>query len=254
MAFVGIDREIENHWIYQDAEYFKVWFEILLRARFSNEPEKTMMEGKLIIIERGQFIFGRISWSKRLGVSEQRLRTLFKKLSDDGMVEAIQKYPKFSLYRVKNYEKYNQQTNHQQDQSAQGNSGTVNQQSNNGSTSSQPAANQQPTTQEQGSNKVNKDKKVLKKEYAEKVTLTESEYQKLVEKYGSEEWVKLAIDKLSNYKCSRKTKYTSDYHVLIGWVYEDFTNNKLRLVSGGNMNAVNGGYTAGAQPKRDLGF
>ncbi|MDQ0062354.1 hypothetical protein [Paenibacillus harenae] len=163
MAFIGIDREIESHWIYQDAEYFKVWFEILLRARYSSDPEKTMLEGKLVTVERGQFIFGRISWSKRLGISEQRLRTLFKKLVSDGMVEPIQKFPKFSLYRVKNYEKYNQQSNHQQSQSDQGESGTGNQQSNGESTSSQPAANQHPTTQEQGSN--NDDTKKTKKTY-----------------------------------------------------------------------------------------
>jgi DnaD/phage-associated family protein len=149
VAFIGIDREIENHWIYQDAEYFKVWFEILLRARFSNEPEKRLIEGKLVTIEYGQFIFGRVSWSKRLKVSEQRLRTLFKKLVDDGMIELIQKFPKFSLYSVKNYAKYNQQSNHQREQLYQGFYDTTNHHSNSESTSSQPAANQQLTTQEQ---------------------------------------------------------------------------------------------------------
>lgn len=152
MAYIGIDRGIVKHWIYEDAEYFKVWFEILYRARFSYEPERKMLEGKLITIEYGQFIFGRTSWSDRLKVSEQRLRTLFKKLQDDEMIEVIQRFPKFSLYSVKNYEKYNQQSNQQQDQSKQWFSGDANQQNNNGSTSNQPAANQQLTTQEELSN------------------------------------------------------------------------------------------------------
>ena len=141
MAFIGIDRGIENHWIYQDAEYFKVWFEILLRARYSTEPEKKLIEGKIVTIEYSQFIFGRISWSERLKVSEQRLRTLMKKLVADEMIELVQKFPKFSLYSVKNYEKYNQQNNQQKDHIEQGFEDDVNQQSNSTPTSSQPAAN-----------------------------------------------------------------------------------------------------------------
>lgn len=223
MAFIGIDREIENHWIYQDAEYFKVWFEILLRARYSNEPEKTMLEGKLVVVERGQFIFGRISWSKRLGVSEQRLRTLFKKLVTDGMVDLVQKFPKFSLYRVKNYEKYNQQNNQQQHLMHQGVSDTTNQQINNGSTSSQPAANQQLTTQEQGSNKVNKDNKVNKKEYVDYVFLTETEYNKLNELFSPEELSSyfLRFSSWISGQTKRVQQSRSAYLTILNWHRED---------------------------------
>jgi len=153
MAYIGIDRGIVKHWIYEDAEYFKVWFEILYRARFSPEPERKMIEGKFVTIEYGQFLFGRTSWSERLKVSEQRLRTLFKKLQTDEMIELVQQYPKFSLFTVKNYEKYNQQSNQQQDQAEQGISGIGNQHGNSTSTSNQPATNQQLTTQEERSNK-----------------------------------------------------------------------------------------------------
>lgn len=75
--------------------------------------------------------------------------------------------------------------------------------------------------------KVKKQNKTL---YAEQVLLLESEYEKVVEKYGNEENAKWAIDKLSNYKCSKSTKYKSDYHVLIGWVYEEFEKKKPSTV------------------------
>jgi hypothetical protein len=161
VAFIGLDRGIVDHWIYQDAEYFKVWFEMLYRARFSHEPEKKLIEGKLVTIEYGQFIFGRMSWSERLNISEQRLRTLLKKLTDDDMIEVVQKFNKFSLYYIKNYAKFNQQGNQQKTHEYQGFESDANQHNNQQLTSSQPAANQQLTTQEQcinNVNKVNKDK------------------------------------------------------------------------------------------------
>lgn len=163
MGFIGIDRGIEEHWIYQDAEYFKVWFEILLRARYSTEPETKMIEGKLITIEYAQFIFGRVSWSKKLNIGEQRIRTLFKKLQDENMIELSKTFHKFSIYTVINYAKYNHQSNHHKSLVYQGFEDKPNQHSIQQPTISQPSANQQLTTQEQSNkvNKVNKNKDML---------------------------------------------------------------------------------------------
>lgn len=172
-GFIGIDRGIEEHWIYQDAEYFKVWFEILLRTRYSTEPEKKLIEGKFVTIEYAHFIFGRISWSDRLKVSERRIRTLFDKLIQDGMIRVVSKYPKFTIYHVLNFSKYrpifdhhsDQQNDQQQGCMGQGISDICDQQNDSAATSNRPAADQQPTTQEQGSNKGNKVNNKTLKEY-----------------------------------------------------------------------------------------
>lgn len=237
MAFIGIDRAIEHHWIYQDPEYFKVWFEILIRARFGKETERKLIEGELVTIEYGYFVFGRIKWSERLKVSERRIRTLFDKLLKDGMIELVMKHRKCTVYKVINYAKYHvksdQQNDQQPDQPQQVNIGFYDQQNDQPATSERPAGDQRATTQEQSKqrNKVNKVNN--KRIYAEQVSLSEDEYLKLVEKYGNEDSVKWAIEKLSNYKCSKATKYKSDYHVLIGWVYDDFEKKKLTVVHGG---------------------
>jgi hypothetical protein len=76
--------------------------------------------------------------------------------------------------------------------------------------------------------------------YAEQVLLSENEYEKIVEKYGNKDNAKWAIDKLSNYKCSKTTKYKSDYHVLIGWVFDEFEKKKLTVIKGGQPNAKHG--------------
>lgn len=186
-----MSRAIQKHWIYSDSQYFHAWAHILFESRYSRETTKVMVEGSLVEIGYGQFVFGRIRWSKELGITEQRLRTLFTKLIKENMIELVQKYPKCTVYQVVNYAKYNmpnsnqqtnqqdnqhinQQTNHQQTLVYQGVSGLdnqhINQQDNHQPnhdinhhlTSSQPAANQQLTTEEE--RKKEKEKKGQKKD------------------------------------------------------------------------------------------
>lgn len=241
MGFIGIDRGLRDHWVYQDAEYLKVWMEMLFLARFSEEPHNELIDGDLITVSYGQFIFGRVKWSERLKISEQRLRTLITKLKKAKMIDVVDTHRKCSVYEILNYAKFNHHDNHHSTHAHQGIEDDTNHQDNQLPTSSQPAANQQPTTKEQGSNKVNKVNKVkqevIKEIFAEKVSLSIPEYEKLIIKYGSEENAKWGIEKLSNYKCSKKTKYTSDYHVLIGWVFDDFEKKKLIVLEGGQARA-----------------
>lgn len=165
MGFIGIDRGLRDHWIYQDAEYLKVWMEMLFLARFSEEPHNELIDGDLITVAYGQFIFGRVKWSERLKISEQRLRTLITKLKKAKMIEVVDTHRKCSVYEILNYAKFNHHDNHQSSHAQQGNEDDANHQPNQHPTSSQPAANQQPTTKEQGSNKGNNVNNKPLKEY-----------------------------------------------------------------------------------------
>lgn len=177
MAYIGIDRGIVDHWIYQDSEYFKVWFEILYRTRYSRETEQKLIDGKVVTIEYGQFMFGRNKWSERLKVSERRLRTLMERLQRDDMIRLVAKHPKQTIYQVVNYELYNspesrhnlagispeidQHSDHQGTLTVQGESEDSDQQNDRQMTSRRPADDQQVTTQEESkeSNKVKKENK-----------------------------------------------------------------------------------------------
>lgn len=153
MGWIRLHREVQDHWIYKDAEHLKVWVEMLLRARYWDEPSMELIEDQLVKIERGDFVYGRQKWSKRLGISEQRLRTLIRKMVQDDMIELVQKFNRFTIYKIKNYEKFNQQVNQQENQEPSGFEDDDNQQDNQQSTSSQPAVNQQLTTYKERSNK-----------------------------------------------------------------------------------------------------
>jgi hypothetical protein len=154
---IPICRSILDHWVYKDAEYLKVWLTMLSRARYSQGSKVVTYEKSLCTLNYGQFIFGRKAWSKKTGVSEQRLRGLIKKLITDNMLVVSSQTNHFTIYEIVNYAKFNQQQNQPQ----QGIENINNQQL----TTSQPAVNQQQTTNEECIKKEKKDKKVLKDMY-----------------------------------------------------------------------------------------
>ena len=162
-SYICLHRKLRDNWIYNDAEYLKVWIEILLVAKFKDETSTNIYEGITYDISYSEFIFGRKSWSKRLNISEQRLRTMICKFTEFNMIKLISKYSKFTIFSVVNFKGYNSvspnnkkvdenltkinhQNNHQNSLLTVGEYQHANQQNNQQSTTSQPPANHQPTT------------------------------------------------------------------------------------------------------------
>lgn len=72
-----------------------------------------------------------------------------------------------------------------------------------------------------------KEKKSKKQEYAKEVSLTDAEYQKLEQEYGSED-TKGIILWFSDYKADKGYKNKSDYMAIKRWVAEAYFKNKQR--------------------------
>lgn len=70
---------------------------------------------------------------------------------------------------------------------------------------------------------------VVKKTYAEHITLQEVEYEKLVAKYGKVATGKF-IETLDHYKGSTGKAYKSDYHTILNWVVDRVSNDNPGLV------------------------
>ncbi|GGH46050.1 hypothetical protein GCM10008014_08470 [Paenibacillus silvae] len=82
-----------------------------------------------------------------------------------------------------------------------------------------------------------KDKKSVPKiQFAEFVSMTQSEYDKLVEQHG-EDRVKRMIEILDNYKGANKKKYASDYRAILNWVVNRVQEEerKLKVIQGGGQ-------------------
>jgi uncharacterized protein YdaU (DUF1376 family) len=76
-----------------------------------------------------------------------------------------------------------------------------------------------PTENENEDEDVIEDLKILKKRYAEKVTMTEDEYAKLVRSHGAF-YVEKAIFALDNYKGASGKTYSSDYRAILSWAMD----------------------------------
>lgn len=123
---------------------------MLGRARYVKEPKTISYEKTLCTVNYGEFVFGRLSWSRDTGVSEQKLRTLIKLLIADGMIDVVTKNYKYTIYKVVNYEKFNRQQTKQYQEELYTDNRSV--------TICQPSANHLPTAAQPLINKDNKDK------------------------------------------------------------------------------------------------
>lgn len=115
-GFIPIGRELQNHWVRKDKDYWNVFCEMYFLARFSSKPEVREIDGIEVTINQREFIFGRSSWSTRMDISERRLRTLVKKLVDEGFIHQVSTYSKFSIYSFDYVPEMNQKSDQQHDQ------------------------------------------------------------------------------------------------------------------------------------------
>lgn len=238
---IPIHRDTLKHWVYCDSDYFKVWVTMLSKARYLTEPKKGMYHNINYTLQRGEFLFGRKKWNEDTGVSEQKLRTLVKKLLKEEMIVNIAVTPKFTIYLIKNYEKFNQL----QTQEVQGVEGDSQPSDNQQPTSNQPATNQHLTTNKESSNKAKKAKQVNKNTYGECVKLSDGEVEKLKAEFGQVGLTKM-ITILDNYKGSSGKKYVSDYKAILSWVVKRYQDEQGQTKLFGNKKPFSNNTAADA--------
>jgi len=200
---IPIHRDALKHWIYSDAEYFKVWVTMLARARYLVEPKKDIYQNIHYTLNRGEFLFGRKKWNENTGVSEQKLRTLIKKLIKEEMIVNVTTTSKFTIYLIVNYEKFNQHNNQQQDQEMQGVEEVNNRHDNLQLTSIQPASNQHLTT-----NKESKERS--KKVETEKTNIYTPEFELFWTAYPAAGYQNSKPQTFKNFNSLIKKKVSSD--------------------------------------------
>jgi hypothetical protein len=86
-------------------------------------------------------------------------------------------------------------------------------------------------------NVINKNIPALKNKYLDSVTLSDSEYKKLLSKYAQHE-VDWMIDCLNNYKMSSGMTYKSDYYAIRKWVIDAFEKAKKDFIKDNNTSEV----------------
>lgn len=83
-GWIKLHRQIKEHWIWDDAERFKWWMDILMSTNFKGK--KTELGGKISVVERGSFHTSETKLSERWGVSRNRVRRFINLLESDNMI------------------------------------------------------------------------------------------------------------------------------------------------------------------------
>lgn len=105
-GWIKINRGIADHWIFQDAERFKWWFDLLLMAQW--EDKKVMHDSHLFTLKRGQMIASASFLAERWGKSRPTVIKFLDLLHQDGMIERKILYRQTPILTICNYEKYQQ--------------------------------------------------------------------------------------------------------------------------------------------------
>lgn len=102
-GWIKIHREIADHWIFQDADKFKWWIDMLFLASY--EANRVNIGNRIVEVKRGQFLGSLAFLSKRWGVSKERVINFLRLLQSDGMIDKSSDR-NVTLITICNYESY----------------------------------------------------------------------------------------------------------------------------------------------------
>ena len=83
-GWVKVHRKILDNPISSNSYGFRVWMECLLRA--AHEKTKIDYYGKEIELKPGEFVFGRVIWARKLGMTESTLYKWIQRLLQEKML------------------------------------------------------------------------------------------------------------------------------------------------------------------------
>jgi hypothetical protein len=189
-GWIKLHRQIRNHWVFKNANYFKAWVAII--SEVNHKSTKVIIEGELIECKRGQSINSLATWVRILGDewTIQKLRTFLKLLEKDKMIntEGLRKTTRLT---VCNYESYQ---------------------------SEQQGDNKQTTRKQQGDNKEITTNKNEKKEKNEKEVLLDEwiSYRNEIKKVLTDASIQKLKNKMALYS-DEKCKFVINTSISNGW-------------------------------------
>lgn len=102
-GWIKLHRDIQSHWIFQDAERFKWWIDLILLASY--EDNKVLVQGRLVEVKRGQQIASLSFFSERWRKAKGTILKFFELLEADRMIERCCDR-KVTILTICNYDSY----------------------------------------------------------------------------------------------------------------------------------------------------
>ena len=104
-GWITLHRQIKDHWVYDNPDYFRAWVTLLMEVNY--DKHKTLIKGKLLSCDRGESLLSQSNWACKFGKNWNRQRVIrfFKLLESDEMIRTKNEHVTTRLI-VNNYTKY----------------------------------------------------------------------------------------------------------------------------------------------------
>lgn len=221
-GWIKLHRKIlDNPIITKDSDYLAVWIYLLLNT--THKEYDVLFQGKRTTLKKGQLLTGRKSIAEKLNIDENKVQRILKTLENEQQIEQ-QSSNKNRLITIVSWDKY--QEDEQQ----------IEQQVNNKRTTTEQQVNTNKNVKNIKNDNNNKKENIKEKKihFAEFVSMTNAENEKLISTYGKE-FTDQCIKVLDNYKGASGKTYRSDYRAILNWVIEKVKNTPVKK----NKNSFN---------------
>lgn len=207
-GWIKIHRKVlDNPIVCKDSSTFSIWMYLLLNATHQDQP--ALFKGKKIILKKGQLITGILSISKKLNINKDKVQRTLKLFENDKQIEQ-QTSSQNRLISILNWDEY-------QDVDKQNDKRLINDCE---TTDKRLITNKNEKNVKNEKNGRNNNKPTEPKiHFAEFVSMTNAEYDKLVSTHGKG-FADQCIKELDNYKGASGKKYQSDYRAILSWVVD----------------------------------
>lgn len=85
-SWIKLHRKILSHWLYSRPEFLSIWVYLLVRANW--KPSKAILNGRVVVIERGEVLTSIRGLAIGSHTSQRTVRTFLTLAQQDEMIEA----------------------------------------------------------------------------------------------------------------------------------------------------------------------
>ena len=223
-GWIRLYRQLLESPIFENEKALKIWIWCLLKATHTDREQLVGLQ--VVKLEKGQFIFGRKKASEELNINENTIYKYIKMLEKLEMI-TTNSNTKFTIVSIRKWEEYQYISSEEIT--------TEEQQNNNKVTTKEQQNNTNKNVKNDKNVKNVRNKKENIKEkiqddkihFAEFVSMTNVEYEKLVNTYGKS-FADQCITVLDNYKGANGKKYKDDYRAILNWVVDKVKKNNIQ--------------------------
>lgn len=102
-GWIKLNRQITEHWIWQNHEYAFAWIDLLLLV--NHESRKVLVNNEVMTIKRGQTLTSIYKLAKKWGWTRKKTYAFIKALEQDGMIRR-NSTTKYTILTIANYGKF----------------------------------------------------------------------------------------------------------------------------------------------------